>query len=341
MAMNPAAMSPHCQYRPIVFIPEPRDETRSLDLLRPVADVCLGDGRPKYTEAALIEAMHDVDAVIISSREGISRRIIEHCGRLKIIAKRGAKPSNVDLQAATEKGIPVTWTPGSNAISVAEHAMMMILVQIKKFVPSMQAQKRGKWRGDLIPGNELCGKTVGIIGFGQTGSELAKRLAGFAVEILVYDPYVPGGQTDALNVRRVNLDQLLRVSDIVTLHCDLNEQTRHIIGVSTLARMKRTACIVNTARGGLIDTKALYAALDKGLIAGAALDVFEDEPTQPDEPLFALENVVHTPHMAGITHESVAREPVWAAEEVVRVLKGEPPLHVVNPDYARQGRGIK
>jgi D-3-phosphoglycerate dehydrogenase len=337
--MREPEMSRSPQYRPIVFIPEPRDEITSLDLLRHVADVRLGDGRPKYTEDALLEAMRDVDAVIISSRDGISRSIIEHCSRLKIIAKRGAKPSNVDLQAATAKGIPVTWTPGSNAISVAEHALMMILVHIKKFIPSMQAQKRGKWRGDLVPGNELCGKTVGIIGFGQSGSRLAKRLAGFDVEIVAYDPYVSREQAEQLNVRLVNLDKLLHIADIVTLHGDLNEQTKHLINAHTLTQMKGSAYIVNTARGGLIDTKALYCALETGVIAGAALDVFEEEPTAPDDPLFSLENVIHTPHMAGITYESVAREPVWAAEEVVRVLKGESPVHVVNPDYVQQALG--
>jgi D-3-phosphoglycerate dehydrogenase len=337
MRSSEMSNSPRC--RPTVFIPEPRDETRSLDLLRHIAEVRLGDSRKKYTEDAFLEEARDVDAIIISSRDGMSRRIIEHCSRLKIISKRGAKPSNVDLQAATEKGIPVTWTPGSNAMSVAEHAMIMILVQIKKFIPSMQAQKSGKWRGDLVPGNELCGKTVGIIGFGQSGSALAKRLAGFDVEIVAYDPYVSREQTDQLDVRLVNLDELLQISDIVALHCDLNEQTTHIINEHTLTQMKRSAFIVNTARGGLIDTKALYCALKQGLIAGAALDVFEEEPTDQYDPLFSLENVVHTPHMAGITHESVEREPLWAAEEVVRVLKGESPVNVVNPEYARQAFG--
>jgi phosphoglycerate dehydrogenase-like enzyme len=133
----------------------------------------------------------------------------------------------------------------------------------------------------------------------------------------------------------INFYQLLKVSDIVSLHCDLTEETKHLIAERQLKQMKRSAYIVNTARGGLIDTGALYKALKAGLIAGAALDVFEEEPTKPNNSLFSLENVVHTPHMAGITHESVGREPIWAAEEVVRVLSGEPPRNVVNPEYTK------
>jgi D-3-phosphoglycerate dehydrogenase len=336
--MNPGKTTDNSQPRRTVFIPEPRAETKSLDVLREVAEVKLGDSLRKYTENELLEQARDVDALIISSRDAISRRIIEGCPKLKIISKRGAKPSNVDIEAATERGIPVTWTPGSNAVSVAEHALMMILAQIKRLIQGMNGQKDGKWRGDLVPGNELSGKTVGIIGLGQAGSELAKRLACFGVRIVAYDPYVPRERAVQLNVEMLGLEELLKVSDIVTLHCDLTQETRHLIGEEQLKQMRKSAYIVNTARGGLIDTRALYDALKEGLIAGAALDVFEEEPTGRDNPLFSLDNALHTPHMAGITHESVGREPVWAAEEVVRVLKGEPPKNVVNPEYTRNVR---
>ena len=333
--MNPGETTDSSQPRPTVFIPEPRAETKSLDVLREVAEVKLGDSHRKYREDELLEESRDVDALIISSRDAISRRIIEGCPKLKIISKRGAKPSNVDIEAATERGIPVTWTPGSNAVSVAEHALMMILAQMKRLIRSMNGQKNGKWRGDLVPSNELSGKTVGIIGLGQAGSELAKRLSCFAVDMVAYDPYVPRERAEQLNVKMLGLEELLEISDIVTLHCDLTQETRHLIGEEQLKRMKKGAYIVNTARGGLVDTRALYDALKEGLIAGAALDVFEGEPTERDNPLFSLDNVLHTPHMAGITHESVGREPVWAAEEVVRVLKGEPPKNVVNPEYTK------
>jgi D-3-phosphoglycerate dehydrogenase len=331
--MNPGETTHSSQPRPTVFIPEPRAETTSLDVLREVAEVKLGDSHRKYSEDELLEQARDVDALIISSRDAISRRIIEGCPKLRIISKRGAKPSNVDIQAATERGIPVTWTPGSNAVSVAEHALMMILAQMKRVIRSMSGQKDGEWRGDLVPGNELYGKTVGIIGLGQAGTELAKRLSCFAVDMVAYDPYVPRERAVKLNLKMLGLEELLKISDVVTLHCDLTRETRHLIGEEQLKRMKKGAYLVNTARGELIDTRALYDALKEGLIAGAALDVFEEEPTGRDNPLFSLDNLLHTPHMAGITHESVGREPVWAAEEVVRVLKGVPPKYVVNPEY--------
>jgi len=152
---------------------------------------------------------------------------------------------------------------------------------------------------------------------------------------------VPQGKAEQLNVKMVPLDELIRVSDIVTLHCDLNKETQHLINRERLQQMKRSAYLVNTARGGLVHTAALCRALKEGLIAGAAIDVFEDEPTKPDNPLFALENVIFTPHMAGVSYEAMAREPVWAAEEVVRLLKGEPPRHVLNPDYVRNASKVR
>lgn len=333
--MSSGQIANSSQSRPIVFIPEPKAETKSPKILAEVAEVKLGNPHKKYTEDELISESKDVDGIVISSRYGVSRRMMENCKKLKVISKRGTKPSNVDLQTATELGIAVTWTPGANSISVAEHALMLILALAKKLVESMNAQKKGKWRADLTPGMELYGKTVGVIGLGEAGSELAKRLSCFGVEILGYDPYVAKERAEQLNVKMVSLDELFKTSDIVTLHCELNKETEHLVGEQQLKQMKRSAYIVNTARGGLIDTGALYNALKEGVIVGVALDVFEEEPTQAGNPLFALKNVLVTPHIAGVTNESVGREPCWAAEEVVRVLKGEIPKNVMNPEYTR------
>lgn len=318
----------------IAFILEPCD-TASHDVLRQVAEVKLGHADRKYAEDELIEEARDVEALLITSRDGVSRRVMEKCKRLQIIAKYGARPHNVDMQAATEMGIAVTYTPGSNQVTVAEHAFMMILTLMKRLLPSMEGQRRGKWRNELTPTTELYGKTIGIIGLGQAGSELAKRLSGFGVTAVGFDPYVPQERAKQLNVKMLPVDELIRVSDIVTLHCDLNKETQHLINRERLHQMKKSAYLVNTARGGLIDTAALCDALKAGLIAGAGIDVFEDEPTKADNPVFALENVIFTPHMAGVSYEAMAREPVWAAEEVVRLLKGDPPRHALNPDYVR------
>ena len=314
----------------IAFILEPCD-TASHDVLREVAEVKLGHADARYTEDELIKEAQDVDVLLITSRDGVSRKVMEACKKLKAIVKYGAKPNNVDLQAATELGIAVSFTPGSNAVSVAEHALMMILALMKRLVQSMNSQKEGKWRNVLTPGTELQGKTVGVIGLGQVGSELAKRLDCFNVEVVGYDPYITKERAEQLKVKMVSLDKLLRVYDVVTLHCELNKETEHMISAPQLKQMKRSAYLINTARGGLIDTEALCNAIKEGIIAGAAIDVFEGEPTQANNPLFSLENVIHTPHMAGVTFEVNEREPVWAAEEAVRILKGEPGKNVLWP----------
>lgn len=316
------------------LILEPCD-TASHDILRQVAEVKLGHADRKYSEDELIGAARDVDALLITSRDGVSRRVMEQCPWLRIIAKYGAKPHNVDIAAATELGIAVTYTPGSNPVSVAEHTLMMILALLKRLVPTMDAQKRGTWRNELAPASELQGKVVGIVGLGQIGSEVAKRLGCFGVELMGYDPYVPPERAAALGVSMAALEMVVRSADVVTLHCELTEQSRHLLNRERLRQMKPSAYLVNTARGGLVDTKALCEALSTGVIAGAAIDVFEDEPTTADHPLFALDNAIVTPHMAGVTHEAIAREPVWAADDVVRMLRGEPPKHLLNPGYER------
>lgn len=321
----------------VVFILEPYG-TESDKILGEVAEVRLGHADAKYAEDELIKESQDVDALLITSRDGISRKTMEQCKKLKAIVKYGAKPSNVDYQAATELGIAVSWTPSSNAVSVAEHALMLIFALLKGVCQCMNAQKEGKWRYELAPCSELQDKTVGIVGLGQAGSELAKRLSCFNVKLIGRDPFVSKKKTEQLGVELKSLNELLGASDIVSLHCELNKDTKHMISTTQLKMMKNSAILVNTARGGLIDTDALYNALKEGAIAGAGLDVFDEEPTQPDNPLFSLDNVIHTPHMAGITYEVIAREPIWAAQEVVRILKGEGGKNVLNPEYVKNAR---
>lgn len=333
--MGSALKGKTSQTKKIAFILEPCS-TASQDILSEVAEVKLGHADRRYSEDELIKEAQGVDVLLITSRDGVSRKVMEQCKKLKAIVKCGAKPSNVDLQAATEMGIAVCWTPGSNTVSVAEHTLMMILALQKRLVQSMSAQKNGKWRHELTLCREFYGKTVGVIGLGLVGVELAKRLSCFNVGVIGYDPYITKERAEQLKVRIVSLNELLRVSDVVTLHCELNKETEHFIGMPQLKQMKRSAYLVNTARGELIDTEALHSALKEGIIAGAALDVFEGEPTKADNPLFSLENVLFTPHMAGITYEALERDFVWAAEEAVRILKGEPAKNTLNPEYIKK-----
>lgn len=316
-----------------VFIPEPEWE-ESHKILEEIAEVKVGKPGVKYTEDMLLEEMKDVDAVIITSQQKITRRIIYNCPKLKVIVKYGSKPGidNVDYDAANERGIVVCYTPGANSDSVAEHTIALMLGILKKLCYTSQKLRQGYWREKGLLGHELKGKTVGIIGVGTIGKLVAKKLQGFEAKLLGYDPYVSEEDVKDLNIELTNLEDLLRRSDIVTLHAILTDETYYMIGEKELKMMKPTAILVNTARGALINEKVLIKALQEGWMAGAALDVFEVEPPTKDNPLLKLENVLATPHFASCTCEAWAREAFMAAEEVVRVLEGYKPRFIANPE---------
>jgi D-3-phosphoglycerate dehydrogenase len=196
----------------------------------------------------------------------------------------------------------------------------------------MERLRGGSWRESDAGLQELCGKTIGIVGLGGIGRALRRMLGGFDVRLLAYDPYISPAQAKEVDVNLVSLEDLLRQSDYVTLHATLTEETRHLIGEKELSMMKKTAHLINTARGGLIDESALLKALREGEIAGAGLDVFEPEPPKHENPLLHLPNVVVTPHMAGWSDEAVYREQKEAALEVKLVLEGESPRYPINPE---------
>jgi D-3-phosphoglycerate dehydrogenase len=315
-----------------VFIPEPEWE-EAHKILEEIAEVKIGVPGKIYTEDLLIEELRDADAVIITSQQHITRKVIESAKRLKVIVKYGSKPGidDVDLQAATEKGIVVCYTPNANSDSVAEHAITLILSALKKMhITSRRLKEEGKWREKGLLGYELLGKTVGIIGLGNIGRKVAEKLKSFGAKILACDPYVSKDIADQMNAKLVDLETLLANSDIVTIHASLTEKTVHLIGEKELNLMKKNAIIVNTARGAIIDEKALIKALKSGTIAGAALDVFEEEPPKPDNPLLKMDNILVTPHFASCTYEVFQREAFMATEEVLRVLRGMKPNCVVN-----------
>jgi len=315
-----------------VFIPEPEWE-ESHKVLEEIAEVKVGEPNVTYTEDRLIREVKDVDALIITSQHHVTRKVMEAANRLKVIVKYGSKPGmdNVDIEAATEKGIVVCYTPGANSDSVAEHTIALILALLKRLCITSSQLKRGKWRDRSLLGYELLGKTVGIIGLGTIGCKVAERMKGFGVKLLAYDPYVPEERARQVDARLVDLKTLLKESDIVTIHATLTKETEHLIGEEELKLMKRSAFIINTARGAIIDEKALIKALRGGWIAGAALDVFEEEPPKPDNPLLKMNNVLVTPHFASCTHEAYRREAFMAAKEVLRVLQGKKPKFVANP----------
>jgi D-3-phosphoglycerate dehydrogenase len=260
----------------------------------------------------------------------LARRFIEAAARLKVIGVLRGGTENVDVPFATSRGIAVLNTPGRNARAVAECAMGMILAEIRNIARSHACLKAGQWRrsfanSDGIP--ELCGKTVGLVGYGAVGQLMAGYLQAFGAAILAFDPYHRG---DPAPAKLVELDTLLRESDVVSLHARLTAGSYHLIGEQQLALMKPTAVLVNTARSGLVDEAALTRALAERRIMGAALDVFDVEPLPPDHPLLALDNATLTPHLAGSTIDAFRNSPRMMAGHLRRMLLGEQPLPVVN-----------
>jgi D-3-phosphoglycerate dehydrogenase len=262
-------------------------------------------------------------------------KIINMAPNLKILAKHGVGYDNVDVPAATKRKIPVVVTPYANSTTVAGFAVSSMLALAKKLFPTNAVLKDGTYTGNKqVTGNDIWGKTIGVIGIGRIGAEVTRmcRLA-FHMKVLAYDPFVTNAWAQAVGAKLVEtLDELLKASDFVSVHCPLTTQTNDLIGEKELKTMKDSAYLVNTARGGIVNEPALLAALDAGWIQGAALDVLEVEPPSQDNELLNHEKVILTPHTAANTDEAMSRMAVMAAEEILKVLDGEKPLNVINPE---------
>lgn len=320
--------------KPVFFIPEFREPRELLQkLLSPHGEIRDGGSR-KWTEEELVRGAKDWDAIIVTSRERITARVIEAADRLRIVAKIGVGVENIDIPAATRHGVPVTNCPGSNAVSVAEMALGLMLAAVRQIPQGMQSLAGGQWRDKVNIRWELTGAIFGIVGFGNVGRQLARLLKGFEGRILAYDAFLPADKVRAGGAEPVDLDTLTREADVISIHCSLTPETRHMFGASRLRRMKKGAILVNCARGAVIDEAALAGALREGVIAGAGLDVFEEEPAPRDNPLFALPNVVFTPHQAGATFQARDRINRMAAESVLRAIQGErpDPAMLLNPE---------
>ena len=271
-----------------------------------------------------------VDAVI--SRKGQIKREHMAQGRIKIVARTGVgvDASRVDLDAAREFRVWVTNQPGSNSVAVTELVFAQMLSLLRHTHAANIAVREGRW-GDYTKfvGTEMAGKTIGIVGMGNIGTRVALRARAFEMSLLVYDPYIPASHVTALGGRFVDLETLCRESDIVTIHCPKTDETNGMVGAAQLALMKPTGILINAARGGIVEESALYHALSRGELAGAALDAMAHEPPAPEHPLFTLDNVLLTPHIGAGTEEASARGEWGAAEEVIRVLEGHRPLNPV------------
>jgi len=305
--------------KPVVLIAEELSPA-TLDALGPDFEVrnCNGADRSELL-AALSKG---VDAVLIRSATKMDAEAISVAKGLKVIARAGVGLDNVEIPAATAAGVMVVNAPTSNIVSAAELAIGLLLASARSISPAHAALKGGKWARSKYTGAELFEKTLGIVGFGRIGQLVAHRMQAFGMDVVAYDPYLQPAKAAQLNVRLVELDELLKVSDFITIHLPKTKETANLIGTEALKKVKPTVRIINAARGGVLDESALYEALKNGKVAGAGLDVFATEPCT-DSPLFSLDNVVATPHLGASTDEAQERAGIAVAISVRKALSGE------------------
>ena len=305
--------------KPVVLIAEELSPA-TLDALGPDFEVrnCNGADRSELL-AALSKG---VDAVLIRSATKMDAEAISAAKGLKVIARAGVGLDNVEIPAATAAGVMVVNAPTSNIVSAAELAIGLLLASARSISPAHAALRDGKWARSKYTGAELFEKTLGIVGFGRIGQLVAHRMQAFGMDVVAYDPYLQPAKAAQLNVKLVELDELLKVSDFITIHLPKTKETANLIGTEALKKVKPTVRIINAARGGVLDETALYEALKNGKVAGAGLDVFATEPCT-DSPLFALDNVVATPHLGASTDEAQERAGIAVAVSVRKALSGE------------------
>ena len=305
--------------KPVVLIAEELSPA-TIQALGPDFEVRNCDGANR---SELLAALSDgADAVLIRSATKMDAEAIAAAKGLKVIARAGVGVDNVDIPAATAAGIMVVNAPTSNIVSAAELAISLLMASARFISPANAALRAGKWARSKYTGVELFEKTLGIVGFGKIGQLVAARMQSFGMDVVAYDPYLQPARAAQLGVRLVDLDELLRVSDFITIHLPKTKETANLIGVEALKKVKPSVRIINAARGGVLDEQALYEALTEGRVGGAGLDVFATEPCT-DSPLFALDNVVATPHLGASTDEAQERAGIAVAVSVRKALAGE------------------
>ncbi|MCL4249350.1 MAG: C-terminal binding protein [Anaerolineae bacterium] len=318
----------------------PENELEAEEFRRSGLDVDLVRLNAK-TPDELLPHVLDADGLIVqwTNIDADILRSLEHC---KVISRYGIGVDMIDLAVAGECGIPVCNTPEYCIDEVSTHTLSFILMLNRQILPQHRYVQAGKWGSPRpTPPSRLSGQTVGVVGMGNIGRVVVRKLLPFGVTVLVYDPHIAADQVAAAGAEQVELDDLLRRSDYVSLHCPLTDETRHLIGAPQFKAMKPTAYLINMARGPVVDQAALYDALVNKEIAGAALDVLEKEPPSPDDPLLALENVIVTPHLSSWSAESFVQLRREVVQNVVTVLRGEQPRSVVNRRYLAHHQGAE
>lgn len=300
-----------------------------LEILRNASGVEL-DYRPGLKGDELLEAVRVSDALITRSGTAVTPELVNAGSRLRIIGRAGVGLDNVDVDACTARGILVINAPTANIMSATEHTMAMLLALCRNIPEAHASVRRGEWTRSKFMGIELNGKTLGIVGLGRIGSRVATRARAFGMQVIAFDPYITDSAFEKAGVEKVTFERLLAAADVITVHTPMTDDTRGMIGAAEIERMKPDVVCLNIARGGIYDEEALAAALRSGRVAGAAIDVYVDEPPGPDHPLVGAPNVILSPHIGANTIEAQDRVAVQTAEMVVEALRGSIFVSAVN-----------
>lgn len=307
---------------------------KGLDLLRGKIELDIHEGELPPSREALIQHSRDKDAILSLLTDMIDSEVMDSCPNVKVISNYAVGFDNIDVAAASKRGIVVTNTPGVLTETVADFAWALLMASARRVTEADRFTRAGKWKTwgpTLLCGTDVFGKTLGIIGAGRIGSSVARRATGFKMRVLYTDMIRREDLEKETGARFVGLEELLAESDFVTLHVSLTDKTHHLIGERELGKMKRTAMLINTSRGPVVDQEALYRALKSKVIAGAALDVFEEEPVQASNPLLKLDNLVVAPHISSASIETREKMAIIAAQNLLDALSGNRPKFIVNP----------
>jgi D-3-phosphoglycerate dehydrogenase len=276
--------------------------------------------KQRLPEAELIPLVADMEALVVRSETKVTRKVIESAPKLRVVGRAGVGVDNVDVEAATQRGIVVMNTPGGNTISTAELTFSMLMALARKIPQAHASMKAGEWNRKAFSGTELYNKTLGILGMGRIGSEVARRAIAFGMRVLAYDPYLTLSRANAMQVELVELDDVFKQADFITVHMPMSDETRGMINAAAFAKMKTGVRVLNCARGGIINEADLAEAIKAGKVAGAALDVYEVEPPPKDFPLRNLPEVVMTPHLGASTSEAQENVGIEVAEVITDFL---------------------